>query len=238
MIYDKFQRMDALSLPDRYPYTITMLTESGDLKTQTISKHGDLDLRKAASVKVHKPERTHAIATEVVEHFGVYNPEKLKTVHRIVEFLDERGYLKVDGQPQKEWLDQKMDELGIKYTNVRKGIRNWFYDPDNYPEVNYDLDNKILTVKPVPGGRVVVAPSGHTIAYSAAKEIYWAMIGSGMPYSDYPVVGEYVGGQIRHNRNHRLDVTKTGVGIGCQRVPRKAIEELAEREGWSKNPSY
>lgn len=233
--YDKFLRLGAAEgppLPTIYPFDITTLEEDGSLKTRKIRSRYELDLRSAVSVKIHKPDPVAFLMQTVRQETGV-SEATLTEVFRSLE--KHKALVLPDAKVEtKDWLDQKMNSLKIRYDNQRKNLRNWFENPDQFPEVNFDFKNAILTVKEVVGGRVVVTPTGHTIAYSKAKDIYKEMQAGGS-YSSYNgqrvSVGEYVGSRIIH-RKYRLTINSTGVSVGCQTVPREAIIELAQREGW------
>lgn len=234
--YDKFLRLGSAEgppLPTIYPYTITMLMEDGSFQERKINSRYDLDLRQAISVKVHKPDPVAFLMQTVKQETGVSDA----TLTEVFRSLQRHKALvlpetKVD---TKDWLDQKLDELKIRYNNQREAIRNWFNDPEKYPEVNFDINNRIITVKPVAGGRVIVLPTGHTIAYSKAKNIYAEMMGRdsyGGGYNGRRVqVGEYFRGMVSY-RKYCLTINSKGVTVGCQTVPRQAILDLAEREGW------
>lgn len=234
---------EGVLLPDSFPYTITMMMEDGTFKEQTIRTRRDIDLRKAVAVKLHKPSAIEVLAATTAAELGITNADRIVGLKTVLYHLLDKGLLKVDGQPSApagpDWLDRKMDQLGVFMRTNRKAVRDWFENPAKYPECPYDLQNAILTVKPSGNGRVVVLPTGHTIAYTTAREIYWKMLGYNTGYCETrPTVGEYLGRRsgIRYTSTHRLTVDKNGASVGCQFVPREAIVELAQREGWAEKP--
>lgn len=212
-------------LPQEFPYELTTINLEGEHKTQTITTWAQVDLRKVVAFKAHAQSRDLVIAKATGVH--------LRDVQKVLAYLDD----KPAPAPKAEWIDGWIDRNCSNFYPVSKeAIRNWFTNPEKYPDCNGALgDNKLLTVKPSGGGRVVVCPMGHTIAYTTAKMIWLSIKGHTSDYMiNRPSVGEYHGKRegITYT-SHRLTFNKDkSITIGCQTIPYTAMADLAEREGW------
>lgn len=237
-LYDKFQSRSqdgCFELPDSTPYTVTVMTEDGTLREIYVNRF-DLDLRKVVALKVHKPSETDLLVQKYVAETDT-SPKYARVLTEFHEWLQGRDE-KVNGkpEPEKDWLERKLDILGYWSKHDRMCIRRWFENPDRYPDVPFNLENKILTVKTVPGGRVVVSPVGHTVAYSYVKEVWHYLCDQA--YQPKPVrvsVREYCGRgrNMSPNRTVRLKIGRDNIEVGCQKIPMQALIDLAEREGWT-----
>lgn len=232
---EKFQPRGEITFPLVYPYKIHYITPQGDTKTKTILQYSDLPSSYVA-VKIDQPnhlENALAVIQKTLPSILRQYPFSTKL---IIEALDSEGLLvKVDRQPQTNWLDQKMDSLGIIDHDARSAVEKWFKDPSKPIRHFYlatELRNGILAVEDMRYGRRVVTPQGHSLAYSKAKQIWDSIRGY---YNDY--LGDKIeaGEMTNHGRNFsRFSYRKynSGVVIGCQKIPMSAIKDLAERENW------
>lgn len=220
------------------PFKATFLLSNGAFHEETLQNFSTSNFPKDwVSIKIHRPTALELFIRETQDRVGMDDP----TVANTVRYLYKQGLLKIEDTVPKDdqWINNKMSELKIEDEYRRISIRNWFNDPDSHHDVPFDIDNKILTVKEVPGGRVVVSPVGHTLAYSMAYRI-WKFVSKNETYSDtlpsIISVGEYFGRRegIRYLRTQVKIKPFFEVELGCQRIPYLAIKDLAEREEWSK----
>lgn len=243
--YDIFQPWGSISYAPEYPCTVTVLETNGSFQSFEIAY-----LRQAmefspniVALKFHKPDPIIARAQVIAKAIQMDSANTREVIRKTLAYLRDESSEKVnvnllDHGGRTEWLSEQLDLLGIYNTTDRKGIKNWFHSPADYPTTPYLKNNEILTSKSVCGGRVVVLPSGHTISFTKARQIWNEMRGKDICNTyGYNIngckinVGEYSGGRITYS-NHRCVITQTDVSIGCQKVSRKAIEAFAKLEGW------
>lgn len=228
---NEYQKVtDSLLKSLEFPLRADFFLTDGSFVNSTVHFPEQID-EKVVAMRVVEISFKEKLALELSKE----TPTSYGTAMTIIDYLEAGGYLKVDGQPFKDWLDEKLDSLNINYGPTRKSIRNWFEDPEKCREAPALKANEILAVKQVPGGRVVVSPAGHTLAYSMAKRIYMEMQGKVLenPVPVHVAAREYYGGRVGRMGHFLVSHQYSGVRIGCQKIPRQAILDLAEREGWN-----
>src|SRR5687768_16565176 len=123
MEYDVYKPANNGEQEPARPYTITDLKSDGRLLTQEIKHKGQLEcLKPYVAYKLHKPDPLVLLIDEIATEFQASRP----LVQVILSYLNRKGLLKVDGQPskpEKDWLDHKLDALGISYDASRRLIR-------------------------------------------------------------------------------------------------------------------
>lgn len=252
MIYDRFQPLiPGIALPEGEFKADIMYSDGTMLSDQSIPRGAFFDdwnnanRNPIVAIRVHKPDYAEQLVNQLIKDKRWSADSRVRSIAKnTIQWLISTGRLTVnlegtpEGKKPSNWLEDKMDELGITYAGNRKAVRNWYYDPAMYPEVHFDINNAILTKKPSGSGHAVVTPTGHTIAYTTAQKIWWAMNGRTdlLPYK--PTVGEYVGRKIRYTSSHRVTINTMGIHVGCQTVPTKALADFAKQEGWSNTPPY
>lgn len=223
------------------PYKLTVFRIDGSQETLTIK--GPVQIADTVlAVKVEIPDFQSQLWAEFREKSGYQSNGWKLGAAEAFDFLAEKGLLKCDpASEQKDWLEKELDLIG-RTCQVPRGYRQdikwWFHNPDKSPEVPFDIKNQILTVKPVGhAGRVVCLPTGHTVAYSYARALYRILCGE-EPY-DYHVnqkrikVREYLGHKRWSDvRTQPWSMSNGIMRLGCQRIPARAIIQLARREGW------
>lgn len=226
----------AMDLPAP-PYRVTGMTPEGTTEEFDVTTGKDLsEMRgKFVAFKVHEPSFRRTVIDGLKKHTGL----QTSMATSVVNYLMAEGYL-VEPESAEPWIVRKVAELDLSKF-VADQVIDWYNNPDKYPTVGADIGNRILTVKEVAGGRVVVSPNGHTLAYSMAKRIYDSIQGREVhtPPPHRVSAGEYTGrGRYRyaeiHHGKYRLEIDKRHevVAVGCQSVPFSALFDLAKNEGW------
>ena len=230
--------------PDKHqrPYKLTVFRNDGSTETIEVN-HGISLVANVLAVKVEIQSAAQRYMSQFLEKTSLYGHHRTGA-QRMLNWLDEQGLL-LDNTAKpdvgdEDWLDVELDLIRCRYNvprTFREDIRRWLADPDKFPELPFDIGNSILTVKVVPGGRVVCLPTGHTVAYTYARALYRILCGTD-PY-DYHVnqnfieVREYYGNKRWSSTKRKAWSMKNGeLKIGCQTIPASAIESLARREGW------
>lgn len=188
-----------------------------------------------------------------------YSPQAIRkgslddhyVVSIVRSILQNYGILKTPA-PAAAYPAQKVDVNLPRWIQDRLSDRHqqdvvdWLSDlnNDDYPIGDFlerRLGNDLLAVRKYPdGGRRVIVASGHSLAYTEAQKIYWSInvAGTLMEHGRDPkiMVGELVG-KTRRMVKHRAvyHSGKNVITIGCQSIPFRALQELADREGWPKN---
>jgi len=247
--YDVFQPTSNLTWPS-LPAKAQILKPDGTFEDVTLGSPADFIVNhgEAVAIKFIRPDPVTEKVNEVAKALGLPNSGLGgKIIRGVVEYMLKDEQPKVDvNLPAKsradehDWLMTKLDKMGYNKTRDRVAIANWYFEPATHKTAPLDR-NSILTVKKLGDyGRVVVLPSGHTIAYMIAQKIWWFMNDQNLPHNfSRTTVGEYINGYsgISHERRS-LDINQYRVKVGCQTVDRDVIAEFAQRQGWSKTPPY
>lgn len=244
----KFVPLGQYKAPKFFPVKVTAILSDGSFEDCTMMHSGD-DLQFSGEPVAIKVEQT-SIDQRVLNAFAA-SPEgqtlwgaQIHGVSKFAKWAAEQGYLsdEKDVEGEDTYLDKEIAYITQKYSNLpysaAKDIRNWFENPDKYPEVQFDIRNELLTVKYVACGRVIVLPTGHTLAYSYARGLYGILCGQ-QPY-DHHIHARSIKAREYYGRNswdsprrHTWSMRQGMLLIGCQRIPARAIQQLALREGWS-----
>lgn len=228
------------------PYKLTVFRMDGTQNEFFIDRGTKLSLAGVLAVKV----KIESQAQRLLNRF--FDEAKSNGEHLLIDqssgarifakWAEAKGLFKGGAEDKdSDWLSKELNRIStlrkVPYS-YRKDVTNWYENPEKYPEVPFDIGNSILTVKPVCGGRVVVLPTGHTIAYTYARALFSILSGKD-PY-DYHVnqrnldAREYTGRKRWSDvRRMKWSMTNGTLVVGCQRIPARAIEQLARREGWS-----
>ena len=244
----KFVPISEYQPPKYFPANLTFIHSDGNFERVTFRGPEDRVSFKEMPVAV-KVEQA-SIGERVMNAFAaspegrsIYGPQ-IDGIAKFAQWAEKEGYLvPLDEEEDPDFISKKVREIRHATakslpTNLEQDVRNWFTNPEKYPEVPVDIGNRILTVKPLGNGcRVVCLPTGHTIAYTYARALFRILCGE-EPY-DYHVnqssvkVREYYGNNQWSSVRWRNWSMKNGtLRLGCQRIPASAIRDLARREGW------
>lgn len=239
--YGIFQPFYGITYPPM-PFKVDLLESDGSIVTLHVhdAKERQTLPWNYVAARFIEPAANEQLLVEFEKHTASsITGAARNTALALVDFVLQRQP-KVDSQPldpRQVYLERKLNELDLNRTE-RALVSRWFNEPDAMKYVTCLTGNPILTSKQVPGGRVVVLPSGHTIAYSKAQQIWNCMkYSDGRWYHNSKVtVGECGrGGVIRHTDRYKLNVTRHMATIGCQTVRFNVIDEFARMEGWTES---
>lgn len=246
VLYDIFQSTGVeVKFPKEFPFEMELVSRAdASISKCKVRNYSDIDLRKSVAVRINKPiDPMVDLAERIYKHINskmfiraANNSDSAKTL--ILTILQENVKLSQKPKPvKKSHLDEFLVDCVELPKSYEVSLRRWYLDEDcprdylSAGEMKY-FGNDILVVREVSGGRIVMAPTGHSVAYSTVKDIWGYIQRNQEPWSDKIKVGELCGRTVNY-RTFNLTITSKFARVGCQVIPISAIRALARHEGWT-----